>query len=837
MCDARGLLLLPLTVALAVPTHAQRLDIDLHDLPRNEVSLSSRCGSNQGAPAMSRHTKIALLLTAGAVTGATAATGQSGTFTFVTGDVSVERRDGQRVPVTRGTAVHEGDSIVTGERAMAQLTMVDQARLSLRPNTQFQIEQYADRPDADQGALLNLVRGTLRTFTGLIAARSRERFLMKTKVATVGIRGSGNVLFAGKAVDCDPDRIEGPGGACDITVNHTIDGSHSVTFGELAPTGLPPQQGGAQTLVTGPGQTVLVTARGDVRYIPTPHFIAESAMYPAGAAPSKGGAGEGGEETRDFGPADSSGSTTQQGTATQTPVGNNGLGFTIVDPASLVDPQQLQDIVIAADSTLTGQALPAGVTRESGHLRAYQMYPGLYVGLEPTIGGGTPAELGGFSSGGLRFSVGRWQDASFGYFGQGTGVPIPGSVHWVVAGSGYPSYLTDVLTGTVRYTPVIHTSPTNQVNTAGTLTGAQIDVNFGNRTLNTSIGVSVPGSAGNAGGSWQLSASDVPFGFGTFYASTGDRLHVGNGSSDSQSDHRLFGTLEGSFVGSGLQGIALGYSLRDETASNPANHNSVNGVIGFQGPVQDMTAPYRDGLVSDPSGVLGSSLVRNLATANRPEEVTVDAQGAASGFAAPFRTYGGHQAYERGTASVAQSGLDPQTGLVWGRWAGGVATVTGGGVQQTLPLNHGSLHYVFSAPQNAPVALPLSGAATYELVGSTSPTDGMGNVGTLNSASLAADFSNRTVNLGVNLTIAGQQIGAAANRVPIYRDQYFSAFRGDVPTGLPIPQLLNISCQPSCPGAAGSVDGFFAGRTGQGAGMMYNLNGASGAAAFRRPGG
>ncbi len=91
---------------------------------------------------------------------------------------------------------------------MAQLTMVDQAKISLRPNTQFQIEQYADRPDSDQGALLNLVRGTLRTFTGLIAARNRDRFVMKTKVATVGIRGSGNVLFAGTATDCDPTKVE-----------------------------------------------------------------------------------------------------------------------------------------------------------------------------------------------------------------------------------------------------------------------------------------------------------------------------------------------------------------------------------------------------------------------------------------------------------------------------------------------------------------------------------------------------------------------------------------------------------------------------------------------------
>ena len=73
--------------------------------------------------------------------------------------------------------------------------------------------------------------------------------------------------------------------------------------------------------------------------------------------------------------------------------------------------------------------------------------------------------------------------------------------------------------------------------------------------------------------------------------------------------------------------------------------------------------------------------------------------------------------------------------------------------------------------------------------------------------------------------------------MPIYREQYFSAFRGNAPQGLPVPQTLIINCQPACSNPVGSVDGFFAGRNGQGAGMMYNLNGASGAAAFRRNGG
>ena len=395
-----------------------------------------------------------------------------------------------------------------------------------------------------------------------------------------------------------------------------------------------------------------------------------------------------------------------------------------------------------------------------------------------------------------------------------------------------------MLTGTVLYGPVVHTSPTNQLNTSGTLTGAQLDVNFTNRTLTANISVAMPAAGANAGGSWQLTAPDVPITFGSFFASSSDRLRITNGAGQSSTGNAaLFGSIEGSFVGSGLQGAAVGYSFTDQTPSSSSNFNSVNGVIGFQGPSQNVNTEYRDGLVSDPMGILGSSLVRNFSTSNRPAEVSADAQGRATAFAAPFQIHGGHQSYALGGASVAQSGLDPATGLIWGRWAGGVAIVTGGGVQQSLPLDRHSLHYVFSGVQNGPVTLPLTGTATYELVGHTSPTDGLGNVGTLNTATLAADFTRRTVDLGVNLTVGGQSIVASANSVPIYRDQYFSAYRGIVPPGLPVPQLLNITCQPTCANAVGSVDGFFAGRTGQGAGMMYNLNGATGATAFRRPGG
>src|SRR5688572_18817942 len=74
-----------------------------------------------------------------------AALAASGEFTFVTGEVTLVKANGQRATPARGMAVDPGDRVTTGVNGMAQLTMVDQARLSLRPNTTFTIESYPQR--------------------------------------------------------------------------------------------------------------------------------------------------------------------------------------------------------------------------------------------------------------------------------------------------------------------------------------------------------------------------------------------------------------------------------------------------------------------------------------------------------------------------------------------------------------------------------------------------------------------------------------------------------------------------------------------------------------------
>lgn len=753
----------------------------------------------------------------------------SGEFAFVTGQVTLQKANGQRSTPVKGTPIDAGDTITTGADGMVQLTMVDQARLSLRPNTAFIVERYGDKPESTDGAVLNLIRGTLRTFTGLLSATTRDKYVMKTRIATVGIRGSGNILHMCEGADCDRS-IPGAGGNQPVTVNHTIEGAHSVT-----------NNASGKTVVTGPGQTAIVQGNDEPRFIPIPQFIAFLGNTVAGTPrPGQGLAGTAGTTAppRVFAPSDV-GALPLVVTEPRIALGANGLGF-VIDTAIVEvgpDPNSLRDVVVAsAGSPFLSQATPSGLQLQGTQLRGFLAYEGLQSGVNAVIGGGTLRDGASVAlSTGETIVLGRTENATFGFFG--TGSPAPGSVHWAYAPSSYPPYFSDVLTGTANYVLASATAPTNQNNTAGTLGNATLNVNFSNRTLSLGMTVTVPAASGNAGGQWVLSATGVPFAGNSFYASTGDRLVITRGSVSSATNGALAGSVEGGFVGRALNGAIVGYGISDTSPATSANWNFVSGVAAFTGPGQNPNVPYLEGRVSDPQGTLAGDFVQVYATTNRPAEVAIDAQGRATGFAAPFGSMGSHAAYSLGSAQVVQSGFDPETGLIWGRWGGGTAQVSGGGQSQALNLTNASLHYVFAGQQSGPPSLPLTGAAIYDVIGSTSPTDGAGHVGTLNSAGLNVNFTTRRLDATVNFGINGQTWNGSASNVPIYRDQYFSAFAGTPTPGLPNPGALTVTCTPNCgANANGSLDGFFTGRTGQRAGMMYNLGGNQGAVAFGRRG-
>jgi hypothetical protein len=91
-----------------------------------------------------------------------------------------------------GSPLYNGDEVHTGPDATVVVGFRDQSRLALNPQTTFRINGFsynnAQRPD---NFALQLLKGGLRVFTGLIAKTTPQAVTVRTVVATVGIRGTG----------------------------------------------------------------------------------------------------------------------------------------------------------------------------------------------------------------------------------------------------------------------------------------------------------------------------------------------------------------------------------------------------------------------------------------------------------------------------------------------------------------------------------------------------------------------------------------------------------------------------------------------------------------------
>ena len=112
--------------------------------------------------------------------------------------------------------------------------------------------------------------------------------------------------------------------------------------------------------------------------------------------------------------------------------------------------------------------------------------------------------------------------------------------------------------------------------------------------------------------------------------------------------------------------------------------------------------------------------------------------------------------FDIGTATNVESGSDALTFMRWGRWSGGTATIVlADGTDVSQDLGNQSLHWISSPEWATPPVMPVAGVATYTLLGSTSPTDGLGNVGVLGDATFQADFTNMLVTSTLLINISG----------------------------------------------------------------------------------
>ncbi len=115
-----------------------------------------------------------------------------GTVTDISGPMVARRIDGTIKALTAQSAVEQGDTLVTEKGTYARIKFIDNGEITLRPNTQFKIENFsyeAAKPESDS-AFFTLLKGGLRSITGLLGKRNKEKFGLNTPTATIGIRGT-----------------------------------------------------------------------------------------------------------------------------------------------------------------------------------------------------------------------------------------------------------------------------------------------------------------------------------------------------------------------------------------------------------------------------------------------------------------------------------------------------------------------------------------------------------------------------------------------------------------------------------------------------------------------
>jgi hypothetical protein len=170
--------------------------------------------------------------------------------------------------------------------------------------------------------------------------------------------------------------------------------------------------------------------------------------------------------------------------------------------------------------------------------------------------------------------------------------------------------------------------------------------------------------------------------------------------------------------------------------------------------------------------------------------------------------------------SLVDFGYDSVSGMSWGRWQG--SWVTTQATATVTAASTSNLHWFATQTQTQAVTLPVTGTWSYTLVGNTQPTDNVGTIGTLGSATFSANFSAQTVDVGVNVSMPAS---SANNAFPVTLNASAVGVAilsgGNFKTTAP-----TVTCTAgTCGGTpSGVIRGQFSAPNGAGVGVGYGLN-------------
>ena len=166
-----------------------------------------------------------IIMTLGLVAGGAFAA--SGQVQHLSGTLSSQRADGSVRILSQKSEVNPGDVLTTQRDSYVQINFTDGSSMTMRPNTQMKIEtyQFDEAKPQEDNALFRLIKGGLRTVTGLVGKRgNQDAYRIGTATATIGIRGS-----TGDTIVCNPSCdgvVKGGETLPSGTHHHTLNGTY-----------------------------------------------------------------------------------------------------------------------------------------------------------------------------------------------------------------------------------------------------------------------------------------------------------------------------------------------------------------------------------------------------------------------------------------------------------------------------------------------------------------------------------------------------------------------------------------------------------------------------------
>jgi hypothetical protein len=114
-----------------------------------------------------------------------------GQITALVGDVKISR-DSNTILAKLGEKLEKNDVINSSKGSKAQITMNDNTIITIGQNSTLNIFDYVydESKPKDSKASFGFMKGSFKSITGKIGKINKERFKLKTKSASIGIRGT-----------------------------------------------------------------------------------------------------------------------------------------------------------------------------------------------------------------------------------------------------------------------------------------------------------------------------------------------------------------------------------------------------------------------------------------------------------------------------------------------------------------------------------------------------------------------------------------------------------------------------------------------------------------------